>query len=93
MRNVETDEDFLKEVCDWLTANGVNPSRIPMWATPSIADGKLTIQRKVERNGRDVLDPSGAMGVLTETVSVPLLVEPPPDIAEWLAPRCPTCGR
>lgn len=91
--SLEDDADLRKAICEWLTANDINPHHIPTWATPSIADGQLTIQRKVQRNGRDVIDPTAALSVLTETVTVPVTVPPPPLVETWLAPRCPTCGR
>lgn len=92
-RNPALDDDFRRAVCDWLRANGVDPMTVPAEPRASIADGRLTLRRIVQRDGRSVPDPSQAYAVLTETVTVPLLVEPAPDIAEWLRPRCPACGR
>lgn len=87
-----TDDDFRREVCTWLEANGIQPRTTPMDPVASIADGMLTLRQKVQRNGHDVLDPTGD-GVLTEVVTVPVIVEPTPDVAEWLRPKCRTCGR
>lgn len=86
------DDDFRREVCDWLRANGVDPGTVPINPEASVADGQLTLLRKVQRNGRDVVN-HHELSVLTETVTVPVVVPPSPDIAEWLRPRCPTCGR
>jgi hypothetical protein len=89
-RNPDDDFDFRQQVCAWLNANGIDPAHTPMEPNASIADGQLTLLQKVQRNGRDVVSGGDA---LKETVTVPLLVEPSPDIAEWLRPRCPNCGR
>lgn len=96
-RDPSTDEDFRTKVCAWFLANGLDPARLPAEPDASIADGQLTALRKVGRPGEhgrlvDVLDERGA-GPLLETVTVPLLVEPDAEVAEWLRPRCPTCDR
>jgi hypothetical protein len=91
-RDVSSDDAFREQVCDWLRANHVNPARIPLYPQASISNGQLTLLRKVQRNGADVLDPSGTE-ILTETITVPVLVEPTGDVATWLQPRCPECGR
>lgn len=92
MRNIEDDFEFRQEICDWLRANGINPGRTPVWAAASIADGMLTIQQMVQRDGRDVVLPGG-FEVMTETITVPVVVAPEGNVAEWLLPRCPTCHR
>jgi hypothetical protein len=91
-RDTIDDDGFRREVCDWFRANGVNPRELPADPAASIADGQLTSLRKVQRDGRDVVNQRGD-GVLIETITVPLIVEPSPDIAEWLRPRCSACGR
>jgi hypothetical protein len=90
MKDPMTDDDFRREVCDWFRANGLDPKTLPAQPQASITDGQLTSLRKVQRNGCDVIHQGE---LLVETVTVPLVVEPSPDIAEWLRPRCPTCGR
>jgi hypothetical protein len=90
------DDDFLfrQRVCRWLEANGVDPNKTPMQADASIADGRLTIRQKVRGpNGGDQLDPSNPNEILTEVITVPVLVEPDKEVAEWLRPKCPACGR
>lgn len=90
-----TDDQFRERVCAWLTANGVDPGNTPVDADPSIADGQLTLRQWVtgpNGHGR-VIDPSDPNRLLTKTITVPLLVEPEGDVAEWVRPRCPTCGR
>jgi hypothetical protein len=84
-------EDVRVATCDWLRANGVNPYHVPAEPDMSIADGQLTLLVKVrDENGRDVIDGDG---VMTRTITVPVVVPPPPLVEQWLAPRCPTCGR
>lgn len=97
-RDPEADFEFQREVCDWLRANGVDPNRTPMQPNASMSDGQLTILRKVGHPGEhgrlvDVIDPADPNRVLTEAITVPVVVQPSPDVAEWLAPRSPTCGR
>jgi hypothetical protein len=92
IRDAATDEDFRREVCDWLRANNIDPRVVPVEPNLSVADGRITLLCKVQRDGRDVIAPNG-YEVLTETVTVPLLVAPEGDVAEWVRPRCPTCGR
>lgn len=92
MRNPDDDFDFRQEICAWLSANGISPALTPMHPDPSIADGQITIRQKVQRDGRDVLIP-GAFEVLTETITVPLVVAPEGDVATWVHPPCRMCGR
>lgn len=89
-RDPHDDDAFRREICDWLAANGIDPGRTPMNPDATIVDGQLTLRQKIQRGGRAVVH--GGQ-VATETVTVPLLVAPPPDIADWLGPKCPTCGR
>jgi hypothetical protein len=89
-RDPHDDYDFRQEICAWLTANGIDPARTPMSPDATISDGRLTIRQKIQRNGHDV---AVAGEVPTETITVPLLVQPAPDIADWLRPSCPACGR
>jgi hypothetical protein len=89
-RDPHDDWDFRQEICAWLTANGIDPGRTPMNPDATIADGQLTLRQKSRRNGHDVVVNGD---VPTETVTVPLLVQPPSDIADWLGPKCSKCGR
>jgi hypothetical protein len=80
-------------ICEWLRALGLDTSRLPADPHASMADGQLTLLRKVRGpNGGDVLN-SDRTGVMTETITVPVTVAPPPIAEIWLAPKCPTCGR
>jgi hypothetical protein len=93
VRSVEEDDSFRREVCDWLRANGVDPDHTPMDARPSISDRGLTILQNVQRDGHDVVDPEDPNATLKRTITVPVRVPPVGDVAEWLMPRCPVCGR
>lgn len=90
MSKIEDDYDFRQRVCLWLSANGVEPKRTPMYPNASISAGQLTIRQKVQHDGHDVVD---GHEILTEVITVPVLVEPDTEIAEWLRPKCPTCHR
>lgn len=92
MRHVSQD-DAHKATCDWLVALGLELRRVPADPHASIADGQLTLRMKVRGPaGGDLLTPDRT-GVMTETVTVPVTVPPPPIVQIWLAPKCPTCGR
>jgi hypothetical protein len=90
MSDIEDDYDFRQRVCAWLSANGVDPKHTPMYPDASIADGRLTLRQKVQHDGHDVVRGGE---VVTHTITVPVLVEPDAEIAEWLRPECPACGR
>jgi hypothetical protein len=83
-----------KQTLSWLRANGIDPSRVAGDACASMVDGQVTLVMKLAGpDGRsDVIDPEGT-GVLKETRTFPVTVPPPPLVAAWLAPKCPTCGR
>lgn len=82
-----------ERVCDWLRANGIDPTHVAGDARATMVDGQVTLVMKVRGpNGRDVINPEGD-GVLMETKTFPVTVAPPPLVEEWLAPKCPTCGR
>lgn len=79
-------------VCDWLTANGVDPKRVPRDSDLYVEtddSGAQTLhfeQYDVDDNGHRVLNQQGD-GVAIRDAAVPLLVEPP----EWWQPhRKPT---
>ena len=81
------------QTCDWLRANGIDPRHVTSEPNASMADGQVTLIMKVRGPGdHDVIDPEGT-GVLKETRTFPVIVPPPPLVATWLAPKCPTCGR
>jgi hypothetical protein len=86
---------LVRSVIAWFRANGVDARHLPRDSHASIADGRLTFRRFVlsELTGTPMLDPVESNRLATEVVTVPLLVEPSPDVAEWLRPKCPTCGQ
>jgi hypothetical protein len=80
-------------ICNWIRALGVDPNHIPADPRASMADGQLTLRRFVrDPDGGDVLTPDRT-AIMTETITVPVTVTPPPIVKTWLAPKCPTCGR
>jgi hypothetical protein len=80
-------------VLAWLRANDIEPNNIPPDPTMTLDGDQLTTDvymlgekgQKLIAPGQDALQRT----VATFTITVP----PPPDVAEWLRPRCPTCGR
>lgn len=92
-KDVHTDDDFRAEVGRWLRANGVNPGDLPIDSVISIADRMITFRRFIrDADGRKRINGLENC-LLTEVATVPLLVEPTGDVAEWLRPKCPACGR
>lgn len=87
------DETFRTAICDWLTANGVDPAQVPVEAKASVTDGKLTIPLIRDEHGRVQVDPDDALKLVYRTVTVPVVVPPTADVKLWLTPTCPTCGR
>lgn len=81
-----------EEICAWLRANGLDPRVVCAEANASVSDGQLTLLCKVQHDGHDVLNPERT-DVMRETVTLPVVVPPPPIVEIWLAPKCPTCGR
>jgi hypothetical protein len=78
------DEKFRQRVCAWLRANGVDPARTPMYPQASIADGQLTLLQWAKGpDGRTLLNETRT-AMLEEAITVPVLVMPDHDVAEWL---------
>lgn len=87
MRHPEDDQEFCKELCDWLRANDVDPGLVPMSQPDiSIEGDRLTYRRAVlsELTQSKMVDPNNPFTLLTEVVSTRLVTRPSPDIAEWL---------
>jgi len=82
----------------WLGANGIDSKNIPMGKPMSYADGKLTCRvYMLDENGRtincDPTTPHDRPELVTVTRTFDIAIEPPDDVAEWLLPKCETCGR
>jgi|SRR6185369_9272053 len=78
----------------WLDANGIDTSLIPMEPAMSYADGKLTTLIRMDPgDGKALLDPMQEAGLITVTRTFDVTEPPDADIAEWLLPKCETCGR
>lgn len=81
-------------ILSWLRELGIDTRRLPADPHASLVDGQLTLLRKVDGpTGRDVFAPGDLDRVMTQTITVPVTVPPPPIVQLWLAPRCPTCDR
>jgi uncharacterized protein YfaT (DUF1175 family) len=91
--DLSTQDTLRQHVIDWLAANGINANLIPRDPYMTLVGDQLTTDEQVRNAaGHKQLDPvteQVARKIVTYTITVP----PPPDVAEWLLPRCPTCGR
>lgn len=86
-------ESLREQVLKWLVANEIDPGRIPSVPHMTLDGDRLTTDQKVQKDGRDQIDPATMNSVARETVTYTITVPPPPDVATWLLPRCPECGR
>jgi hypothetical protein len=85
---------FRDQLLGWLRANGIKPEHVPAGERPSLVDGVLTLRMfTLSASGRQQTDPLDDTRCLTHTVTVPMTVEPDAQVARWLTPPCPTCGR
>jgi hypothetical protein len=92
-KDIGTSEDLRSRILDWLRSNDIEPNDIPTNVHPSLVGDQLTTEvfQRNER-GRIQFDPS-IDGVAKATKTFTITVPPPPDVAEWLRPRCSECGR
>lgn len=75
----------MDDICAWLRANGIEPRTVPEAAVPTIADGLITCDVfLINANGNKYLDEVSGRAAMG-TITVPLVVEPPVVLAEWLA--------
>lgn len=92
-RRVNGSDVLRQHVLDWLTANGVETRDVPGNPYASVNDGVLTIDMWMRgEDGQQVFKPD-ADELMRATETFPVVVKPPVDVAEWLMPRCETCGR
>jgi hypothetical protein len=86
-------DELRDQLCAWLTANGIDPKNVPTDARMSWVDGRLTTDMHLlDEDGRKHEDPTRKNQLARETKTFPAS-QPPPLVATWLLPRCPTCGR
>jgi hypothetical protein len=85
-----TETQVSAQLCEWFRANGLDPSAVRADSRASIADGQLSVRVAVRPNGHDVIDPNNPNDVLTETVTVPVVVPPTPFVREWLRRGAPS---
>ena len=85
---------FRDRLLGWFRANGIDPNHVPAGERPSLVGGRLTLRMfTLTAAGKQQIDPASD-GVLTHTVTVPMTVEPTDSqVARWLTPTCPGCGR
>lgn len=87
-------DDLRGHVLEWLRANEIDLRRIPADPHMTLVGDQLTTDEKLQNaNGEDQIAPDLPDRVQRKTVTYTISVPPPPDVAEWLLPRCPTCGR
>jgi hypothetical protein len=84
-------DELREHILAWLEANGIDYRDIPAEPQMSLTDGTLTTLVRQRGSGGQLL----IVGDYIEntTATFPITVEPPADVAAWLMPRCPTCGR
>lgn len=88
-----TDETLREHIIAWLIANDIDPKVIPD-ANPgmSLVGNQLTANVYLTTSaGRIQMFPGNEMTTIARIFAITVM--PPPDVAAWLAPRCPTCGR
>ncbi len=81
-------EDLRGTICQWLVANSINLDDVPIHAVPDIRDGRITCPVYVRRDGTLVVDEDGEVSM--GSITVPLIVEPPEALTDWLAGTLPT---
>lgn len=84
--------EFREQICAWLRANGLDPGDIPIGASVIVSDHWITTmvwQRDAQ--GDRKMNPTTGEPVLGG-VTVPMLVPPEGDVANWVMPCGPTCG-
>lgn len=92
-KDIRTDQELREHVLEWLRTNDIDPRDIPEDAYVTYAGDQLTTDLWV-RNADGRLQFAPGMRELARTTGTfPISVSPPADVAEWLRPRCPTCGR
>lgn len=91
--NIPAAEETYERALAWLRENDIDPANIIGRSRPSLVDGRLTAEIFVRNaEGKIQIDP-GNNEVMRETKTFPAPIAPPPDVAEWLRPRCSECGR
>ena len=77
-----------EELCEWLSANHINPDDVPMYADLHYADGQLstTVVRR-DADGRQYPDPFEPNSVATEPATFTIAAPPSARILAWLADR------
>lgn len=92
-KDLSNHDELRGHVLDWLRANEIDPNRIPANPCMTLVGDQLTTDEHVySETGKIQLAP-GTDEVARTTKTYTITAPPPPDVAEWLLPRCSTCGR
>jgi hypothetical protein len=92
-KDLSTLDNLRQHVIDWLADNGIDANYIPPDPHMTLVGDQLTTDEQVRNAaGRKQIDPA-TEAIARKTVTYTITVPPPPDVAEWLLPKCPTCGR
>lgn len=82
LRSTDLAIKHMDTIMEWLRANDIEPTDVPVWHVPKISDGQITCRVYLRRDGRKYLvDGEPAM----DTVVVPLKEAPPEVLSQWLA--------
>jgi hypothetical protein len=85
--------ELYNHVLEWLRANGIKPENIPPDPTMTLDGDQLTTDVwMLGENGQRLVAP-GEDALQRTVATFAVTVPPPADVAEWLRPRCPACGR
>lgn len=86
-------DELRAHVVEWLRANEIQPEDIPPDPTMTIDGDRLTTDVHMRGSEGQKLFTTDGMALERTTRTYTISVPAPPDVAEWLRPRCPTCGR
>lgn len=77
--------EIMPQIMEWLAANNITPADVPVEAVPVIAGGRITCPVYLRNeDGNKYLDRETGQAARS-SVTVPLLVDPPEALADWLA--------
>lgn len=85
-------EDLREHILAWLRANGIDPNIVPAEPYMTLDGDRMTTDvYQLDDSGHKMIAPG--KDKLARTVATFTVTPPPADVAEWLRPRCPECGR
>lgn len=88
------DDELRSAICAWLTANGIDPDKVPFQSTITVADGQITYEEYLFHNNGLGRFHNGDLG--RRSVTVPLREPMPPELdtrPDWRLPArlCDRC--